>query len=95
MPSHWRHAVLSQFALTGAAISAWIFLPESARWHCGAGREAEAKKILRKINGKVKDYDVDQEYQRMQIEVEHLQISAARQRGGSYADVFRGTNLVR
>lgn len=92
---NWRHAVLSQFALCGVAIVAWAFLPESARWHCMHDREAECKKILRKVNGGVKGYDIDLEYTRMLAEVRNQNVSASLQGGGSYLDVFRGTNRVR
>lgn len=94
-PSHWRHAVLSQFAVCGVAILAWLFLPESARWHCVKGNEIESKKILRKLNGKVEGYDVDKEYRNMIVEIEHASSRAAQQGGGSYLEVFRGTNRVR
>lgn len=93
-PEDWRNAVLSQFALCGVAIIAWAFLPESARWHCIHGRETEAKKILQKVNGKVEGYDVDEEYRRMLTEVEHANVKASVQGGGSYLDVFKGVNRV-
>ncbi|KAJ4167427.1 hypothetical protein NW754_011242 [Fusarium falciforme] len=94
-PRNWRHAVLSQFAFCGVALIAWAFLPESARWHCIGGREAECKKILQMVNGKVKGYDVDVEYRKMLVEVEHANAAASLQGGGSYLDVFRGTNRRR
>lgn len=93
-PRNWRHAVLSQFAFCGVALIAWAFLPESARWYCIGGREAECKKILQRVNGKVKGYDVDVEYRKMLVEVEHANAAASLQGGGSYLDVFRGTNRV-
>lgn len=93
-PENWRHAVLSQFAICGVAIIAWAFLPESARWYCMRGRESEAKKILQNMNGKVQGYDVDEEYRKMEVEVEHSRSSASLYRGGSYLEVFRGTNRV-
>lgn len=86
--------MLSQFAICGVAIIAWAFLPESARWHCVHGRSTKAKEILHKMNGKVEGYDVDVEYRRMEVEVEHMQTTNAVRRGGSYLDVFKGTNLV-
>lgn len=86
--------MLSQFALCGVAIIAWAFLPESARWHCIHGRETEAKKILNRVNGKVEGYDVDEEYRRMLTEVEHANVKASVQGGGSYLDVFKGVNRV-
>jgi len=94
-PDSWRNAVLSQFAICGVAIIAWFFIPESPRWHCMYGREEKCKQILRKVNGKVEGYDVDQEYVRMLIEVNHRQESDSHKKGGSYLDVWRGTNLVR
>lgn len=87
--------MLSQFALCGAAVIAWVFLPESPRWHCVGGREEETKKILLKVNGKVEGYDVDMEYRRMRVEVQHASEKASLHSGGSYLEVFRGTNRVR
>lgn len=95
VPRNWRHAVLSQFALSGAAIIAWVFLPESPRWHCAKGRKKEAQRILTKINGKVEGYDVETEYTRMLLEIEDSRVARMVQGGGTYRDVFRGTNLVR
>ena len=94
-PKNWRHAVLSQFALCGVALIAWVFLPESARWHCAQGRELACKKILTRVNGKVPGYDVDMEYKRMHLEIENAKIESTIHGGGSYLDVFRGTNRVR
>jgi hypothetical protein len=87
VPRNWRHAVLSQFALSGAAIIAWVFLPESPRWHCAKGRKEEAQRILTKINGKVEGYDVELEYTRMLLEIEDTRVARMVQGGG--------TNLVR
>lgn len=93
-PSNWRHAVLSQFAVCGVAILAWLFLPESARWHCVKGNETESKKILRRLNGKVEGYDVDKEYRSMVTEIGKASSRATQQQGGSYLEVFRSTNRV-
>ncbi|RSH81397.1 hypothetical protein EHS25_006929 [Saitozyma podzolica] len=95
VPRNWRHAVLSQFALSGAAIIAWVFLPESPRWHCAKGRKEEAQRILTKINGMVEGYDVELEYTRMLLEIEDTRVARMVQGGGTYRDVFRGTNLRR
>lgn len=95
-PAHqWRHAVLSQFAVSGVAIISWFFIPESPRWHCVNGREEECKKILQKANGNVEGYNVDQEYSRMLIEIENVEVNKSITGGGTYFDVFRGTNFVR
>lgn len=94
-PENWRNAVLSQFSVAGLAIICWFFIPESARWHAAKGREAEAKKILAKVNAKVSGYDVDQEYTRMRMELENVEISKSIKGGGSYLDLFRGQNFVR
>ena len=58
------------------------------------GRDAECKRILQKINSKVEGYNVKLEYRRMLAEVRSQNVSAAVEGGGSYLDVFRGTNLV-
>ncbi|KAJ4252332.1 hypothetical protein NW762_010930 [Fusarium torreyae] len=94
-PSHWRRAVLSQFAFCGVAVVAWAFLPESPRWLCIKGRETQCKKVLHKVNGKIEGYDVDVEYNKLRVEIEHTNATASLQGGGSYLDVFRGTNRRR
>ena len=93
-PDRWRNAVLSQFALCGVAILAWVFLPESARWHLQHDREDKCKEILQKVNGKVEGYDVEKEYKRMRLELENAKVTASLQGGGTYWDVFRGVNRV-
>ena len=94
-PHQWRHAVLSQFAVSGVSILGWFFLPESPRWHCTQGRGEKCKEILQKVNGNVEGYDVEQEYSRMLIEIKNVEISKSITGGGTYFDVFRGTNFVR
>ncbi|PSN67207.1 general substrate transporter [Corynespora cassiicola Philippines] len=94
-PDRWRNAVLSQFALCGVAILAWVFLPESARWHLQHDREDKCKEILQKVNGKVEGYDVEKEYKRMRLELENAKVTASLQGGGTYWDVFRGVNRRR
>ncbi|KAM5368279.1 hypothetical protein ACJZ2D_009645 [Fusarium nematophilum] len=94
-PDRWRRAVLSQFAFCGIAIVAWAFLPESPRWHCVGGRQDECKRVLRRVNGKVEGYDVDREYRNMLAEIENAGVTASMQGGGTYLDVFRGTNRRR
>ncbi|OCF41065.1 hypothetical protein I317_05076 [Kwoniella heveanensis CBS 569] len=94
-PEQWRHAVLSQFALSGFAIICWAFLPESARWLCAKGREEECKKVLKKVYGHVPGFEVDEEYLRLRLEIENEQVSAHIKRGGTYFDIVRGTNLRR
>ncbi|KAF4967390.1 hypothetical protein FSARC_5048 [Fusarium sarcochroum] len=94
-PSHWRRAVLSQFAFCGVAVIVWAFLPESPRWLCMKGRETQCKKVLHKVNGKIEDYDVEVEYRKLRVEIEHANATASLQGGGSYLDVFRGTNRRR
>jgi MFS transporter, SP family, general alpha glucoside:H+ symporter len=93
-PEKWRNAVLSQFAFCGVAIVAWCFLPESPRWHCMHGQEGQAKNILRNIYKGVEDYDVDVEYRKMNMEIQTTSEKKEAQQGGTYLEVFQGTNLV-
>ncbi|KAL4882336.1 hypothetical protein BJY04DRAFT_217254 [Aspergillus karnatakaensis] len=94
-PSNWRHAVLSQFVFCGVALFAWYFLPESIRWLCMTGREAQAKKIMTKVYRGVEGYNVDIEYERLMLEIEKSRATASIQGEGTYFDIFRGTNLRR
>jgi glutamine amidotransferase-like uncharacterized protein len=59
------------------------------------GREEQCKRILLKINGSVEGYNVDLEYSRMCQEISNAAATKTIQSGGSYLEVFKGTNLVR
>ena len=73
----------------------WFFLPESARWLCTKNRHEKAKRILQRVNGRVKGYDVDNEYAILVQEVEEgRQLSAEASRFSVWA-CFTGTNLRR
>lgn len=50
---------------------------------------------MRKVNKNVEGYDVDLEYRRMLVEIDHANATASIHGGGCYIDVFRGTNFVR
>ena len=82
----------SNFSLT---VIFWFFLPESARWLATKGRHDSAKKILQRVNGRVKGYDVETEYAIILQEVEEgRQLSASASKYPVWA-CFRGTNLRR
>ncbi|KAL1870917.1 hypothetical protein VTK73DRAFT_2372 [Phialemonium thermophilum] len=50
---------------------------------------------MSKINRHVEGYDVDYEYNQLVLEIENAKVTAELQGGGSYLDVFRGTNRRR
>jgi len=60
-PQDWHTPVYTQFAMVGAAILMYLFLPESPWWLVSKGKIDQARRVLAKKNGKVPGYDVDAE----------------------------------
>jgi hypothetical protein len=93
--NEWKNAILSQWAFNGIGLLIWVFLPETPRWLCRKGRHEAARKSLRRINGKVKNYDLDVEYEIIQREVSEGAALEDAQKGVNFFTIFKGTNLRR
>ncbi|OCF31417.1 hypothetical protein I316_06819 [Kwoniella heveanensis BCC8398] len=94
-PSQWRHIIYSQWVLIVLALAGAIWIPESPRWLVAKGKNDKARKVLKHVYGRVPDYDVDVELQRMVAEIEFARQQKSISSSGSYRDVFRGTNFRR
>ncbi|KAL1870914.1 hypothetical protein VTK73DRAFT_2369 [Phialemonium thermophilum] len=92
---HWRSALYSELVFLGIFLPFALLAPESPWYHANRFDHENAKKMLRKINGRVPGYDVDHEYAVMAAEVEHNARIARASAALSWCEVVRGTNLRR
>lgn len=72
----------------------WILLPETPRYYCQKGREADTKKVLTRLYGKTPGYDVDAEYIMLEREVYDRAQANEERKAGSYTELFKQPNLV-
>lgn len=84
----WRHLFASLFFIFV------LIIPESPRYYAKKRNDVKAKKIMKYLASGVKDYDVDHEYAVIMNEIEEGEAIRARQKGGPWAAIFQGTNLV-
>ena len=91
--NEFRTPFLIQWGLIGLMIIIFLVLPESPAWLAAKGKEDNAKKQLRKINGRVPGYDVDHAYHLLAMTVEHEKALAADMRREKFYHVFRGTDV--
>ena len=77
----------------GLMILCWAFIPESPWFHARRGNKEGAMKSLRQLYGNVEGYDMEEEYLIIERTIEHEKEFLAH--APSFADVFRGVNLVR
>ena len=73
-------------------IVCWAFVPESPWFLARRGNKEGAMKALRQLYGNVEGYDFEEEYLIIARTIEHENLMLDHK--PSYADVFRGTNLV-
>jgi hypothetical protein len=84
--------VTDQYSLATLGL---FFIPESPRWYVARGKIDQAKKALGRLNGKVKDYNIEHELAIITKEVEDGQKMTNNAKTYSVWEVFKGTNLVR
>lgn len=94
-PYHWLEPIYTQWAQIGIMLLIYTFLPESPAWCVGAGKLDRAKKELRKLNGNVPGYDVDQQIEVLCLAAEHERAVAVEQNREHWTAIFRGTNGMR
>ncbi|RSH85773.1 hypothetical protein EHS25_003914 [Saitozyma podzolica] len=93
-PSLWRCAIWSNWAFTGTACLLWILLPETPRYYCQKGREADTKRVLTRLYGETPGYDVDAEYIMLEREVYDRAQANEERKAGSYAELSKQPNLI-
>lgn len=94
-PSKWRNIVYSQWVFTGICVIVWFFLPESPRWLVEKGRYEDAAKVVQRLYGRGNP-EFDPEAQ-IQVLIRENALSKAHKeetRGGTYLQIFQGTNRV-
>ncbi|KAL6712618.1 hypothetical protein ACN47E_000495 [Coniothyrium glycines] len=94
-PYHWLEPIYTQWAQIGIMFIIYLFLPESPAWCVTANKMDRARKELRKLNGKVPGYDIDQQVQILVLAVEHERAVAVEQRREHWTAIFRGTDGMR
>lgn len=103
-PYNWRTPMLTQFAFLGVMLPIFIYLPETASYYASRGEHEKGKATLRRVNGKVKGYDVDREYaiifntieeeKRMRADLD-IDANSFGEIVRSYLACFRGVNARR
>jgi hypothetical protein len=91
-PDDYLLAMRVLWAPIGLMILFWAFIPESPWYHARRGNKEGAMKSLRQLYGNVEGYDFEEEYLIIERTIEHEKEFLAHK--PSYADVFRGVNLV-
>jgi hypothetical protein len=71
-----------------------FFIPESPRWYVARGKLDQAKKSLVRLNGKVKEYNIDHELAILSKEVADGQKMTKHASSFRVWEVLKGTNLV-
>lgn len=72
-----------------------VLLPESPVWYCKNGKHDKAMASLRRLNGKLPDYDEEHEYAVFRQEVEESEALVAKSSKYTWLACFKGTNLRR
>ncbi len=91
-PNNYLTPIYTQFAQIGLMLLIYVFLPESPAWCVSRGNEARAKKELLKINYGVRDFNLEQQFQIVALNVEHERAVAVEQRREHWHSIFRGVD---
>lgn len=91
-PDNYLLAMRILWAPIGLMIVFWTFIPESPWYHARRGEKEKAMKCLHQLFGGVEGYDFEEEYGIIARTIQHEQ--TMNQEKPSFADVFRGFNLV-
>lgn len=91
-PDNYLLAMRILWAPIGLMIVFWTFIPESPWYHARRGEKEKAMKCLRQLFGGVEGYDFEEEYGIIARTIQHEQ--EINQEKPTFADVFRGLNLV-
>lgn len=91
-PDDYLIAMRVLWAPIGLMILCWAFIPESPWFHARRGNKEASMKSLKQLYGNVEGYDFEEEYAIIAHTIDHEAVMLEHK--PSYADVFRGTNLV-
>ncbi|OWZ61036.1 hypothetical protein AYX15_06740 [Cryptococcus neoformans] len=102
--SEWRIPVLTQWGFLGIMLPIFLWLPETPSYYAARGLHDQGKAVLRRVNGNVKGYNVEAEYEVIKNiiieEQERLELLGIKDQSWrsilrSYVECFRGSNLKR
>ncbi|KAJ5256738.1 hypothetical protein N7478_012842 [Penicillium angulare] len=94
-PMDFRTPIYTQWAMIGCTAIIFILIPESPWWLVSKGKLDEAANVLRKFNGKVEGYDVQEQISVMDGTVTEERLLAERNAEIGKLAVFKGRNLIR
>ncbi|KAH6950410.1 general substrate transporter [Ilyonectria sp. MPI-CAGE-AT-0026] len=94
-PTTWLTPIYTQWAQIGLMFIIYAFLPESPAWCVTQGHTERARKELRKLYGRVDDFDIDHQVEVLNLAVEHEKEVAAEQNREKWYSIFRGVDGFR
>ncbi|KAI9148987.1 alfa-L-rhamnosidase [Paramyrothecium foliicola] len=89
-PDDWLTPIYTQWAQIGLMLAIYLCIPETPAWCASRGYEARAKKALRFLNWKVKDYNEDQQYRLLFLTIEHEMEVARASNNVHWWSIFKG-----
>lgn len=81
--------------MVGLMIIIYAIVPESPWWCANAGRHDQGKAVLRRLNGKISSYDVDEEYEIILRTVALEKEAAVAANNLNFTAIFKGVNGLR
>ncbi|KAJ5083309.1 hypothetical protein N7456_012736 [Penicillium angulare] len=94
-PLDFRTPIYTQWAMIGSTAIIFLLIPESPWWLVSKGKLDKAAIILRRFNGKVAGYDVQEQISVMDGTVAEERLLAERNAEIGKLAVFKGRNLIR
>ncbi|KAJ6024835.1 hypothetical protein N7540_005632 [Penicillium herquei] len=94
-PMDFRTPIYTQWSMIGAIIVIFFLLPESPWWLVSKGKIDRAAAMIRKYNGNVPGFDVDEQIDIMKSTIEEERQAAERNAELGQFAVFKGRNFIR
>ncbi|KAL1874023.1 hypothetical protein VTK73DRAFT_577 [Phialemonium thermophilum] len=92
---NFRTPIYTQWAMIGAIAVIFICIPESPWWLVSKGKLNKATKVLRRCNGRVEGYNIQEHISIMDATVEEERLIAIENKQEGPWAVFSGRNLLR
>ncbi|CRG86849.1 General alpha-glucoside permease [Talaromyces islandicus] len=94
-PYDFRTPIYTQWAMIGAIAIIFILIPETPWWLVSKGKFDQASKVLRRYNGKLQDFDVQEQISIMNNTIEEERRIAVQNSQLGMWSIFQGRNLIR
>lgn len=94
-PYEWLTPIYTQWSQVGIMLIIFVLIPESPVWCATRGKVDMAKRCLKQINGGVEGYDVDHQYNLLDLLIQHEHRVAVEQRKEKWYAIFQGVNARR